>query len=205
MQDLSECDVFRSADEFEFADYGIVFGCDFLSEMEFRIQGAIELFRRNQLGTLILTGGATGKSEQSEAEWMKQAALDAAIPLDRLLLETDSQTTQQNMLNCGKLIQARRDRERQPETMRDPPLDDANADGRPITVALITSDWHMARAWMMAKKHLPESLELYCAPQQTTCNAAVWPETIQCACLVRSELQRVKHAMSRGYKDPRTS
>lgn len=186
MRELTEQDVFRSADRFEFADYGIVFGCDFLTEMKFRIRGAIELVRRDQVRTLLLSGGVTGASNRSEAEIMHAMALKAGVDPERLLLESISRTTQQNVLECAKLIRSRHDHSRR------------------FSVALITSDWHMSRVWMMAKKHLPQTTTLFCAPQKTTCSADVWSETIQCACLIRSEMQRVKLAVQRGYPDPRT-
>ena len=36
-----------------------------------------------------------------------------------------------------------------------------------LSIALITSDWHMARAWMIASKHFPRSVRLLCSPQMT--------------------------------------
>ncbi|QEG00175.1 hypothetical protein Mal15_42440 [Stieleria maiorica] len=187
MNQLGERDVFRSADLFQYSDFGIVFGCKFRSEMEFRIRGAIELVRSERVGTLILSGGATGTSGRSEAEIMEAIALDAGVAPIRLLLEEASRTTQQNMLECAKIIRSRHDH------------------SKPCSVALITSDWHMSRAWMMAKTHLPSGTTIFCAPQKTTCNTEVWFKTIQCACLIRSELRLVKLAMQRGYPDPRKS
>ncbi|MCS7466145.1 YdcF family protein [Stieleria sp. ICT_E10.1] len=187
MNELGERDVFRSADLFQFSDFGIVFGCDFRSEMEFRIRGAIELVRREQIGALILSGGMTGTSGRTEEEGMEAMALDAGISSARLLLEETSRTTQQNVLECANIIRSRHDH------------------SQPCSVALITSDWHMSRAWMMAKAHLPPGTTIFCAPQKTTCNAEVWSETVQCACLIRSELRLVKFAMQRGYPDPRRS
>lgn len=185
MTHIHEQDVFRPWDEFEFADYGIVFGCDFHSEMKPRIHGGIELLRNGRLGALVLSGGATGDSNVSEAEIMESTAMNAGIAPDRLLLESASRTTQQNVLRCKELLDQRTDRV-------------AN-----FSIALITSDWHMARAWMIARKHFPPFTALFCAPQETTCNRRDWPESIQCACLIRSELRRVEHAMQKDYPDPR--
>lgn len=153
--------------------------------MEFRIRGAIELVRRARVGMLILSGGATGKFDRAEAEVMESMVLEAGVSPERLLLEMTSRTTQQNVIECAKIIRRRHDH------------------SQPCSVALITSDWHMSRAWMMAKTHLLFGTTLNCAPQKTTCSAVVWSETIQCACLIRSELQRVEAAMKRGYPDPR--
>ena len=185
MNSLTEQHVVRPADSFEFAEYGIVFGCDFESEMKMRIEGAIGLIQKDRVGALILSGGYTGATDRSEAEVMKSTAVESGIAPDRLILEDQSRTTQQNMLRCGDLLVARH----------------GNVNG--LSVVLITSDWPMSRAWMMAKRYLPDSIRVLCAPQRTTCNVDDWSETIQCACLVRSELARVRHAMQKGFLDPR--
>lgn len=182
---MKENDVFRAQDEFEYADFGITFGCDFMSEMEFRIRGSIDLLLNDRVGTMILSGGATGDSETTEAEQMSTMAFKAGVNPDRLLLESESRTTQQNVLCCRRM------------------LDQRVGFSKEFSMVLVTSDWHMSRVWMIAKRHFPSTVKLVCAPQTTTCNQDEWSQTIQCACLVKSELNRVRHAFESGYPDPR--
>lgn len=105
--------------------------------MQLRIAGAIQLVQQAKIGFLILSVGKTGNSECSEAEMMQAAALQVGVERKRLILESKSLTTQQNVLFCKSLLQHR------------------SHELEGLSIVLITSDWHMTRAWMIARRHFP--------------------------------------------------
>ncbi|MBI3914953.1 MAG: YdcF family protein [Chloroflexi bacterium] len=71
-----------------------------------RTQHAIQLYRAGYAPTLILSGGANGNLP-SEAEVMRRLATNAGIPADALLVEDQSHSTQENLVNSKRILDAR--------------------------------------------------------------------------------------------------
>ncbi len=71
-----------------------------------RTQRAIELYRAGYAPALILSGGVGG-NPPSEARVMKQIALSVGVPESALVLEEDSRSTEENLTNSKRLMDAR--------------------------------------------------------------------------------------------------
>jgi uncharacterized SAM-binding protein YcdF (DUF218 family) len=71
-----------------------------------RMQRAIELYRAGYAPALILSGGVGG-NPPSEARVMRQIALNAGVPESALILEENSHSTEENLANSKRVMDAR--------------------------------------------------------------------------------------------------
>lgn len=118
----------------ETADAGIVLGAALWDDepspalME-RLEVARQLFADGKVSYLILSGGL-GNDRYTEAEAMKKYLVKQGVPENRLILESKSHNTKQNLENTKKI------------------LEESNLQ----TMTLITHDYHMTRALLYADK-----------------------------------------------------
>lgn len=71
---------------------------------EERLRHAAELFTSGQVGLIVLTGGVGQDDTLAESEAGRDWLIDAGIPADRLLIETQSRTTRQNFVFARPLL-----------------------------------------------------------------------------------------------------
>ncbi|MFC5590614.1 YdcF family protein [Sporosarcina soli] len=114
-------------------DYAIVLGAkvkkDSLSlSLRYRLDAALAYANEYPHVTLILSGGQGSDEPMSEAEAMRQFLTENGIVEERLILETASTSTFENILFSKKLL---------------PPDVDA--------ITIISSDFHLARAKKIAE------------------------------------------------------
>jgi uncharacterized SAM-binding protein YcdF (DUF218 family) len=108
-----------------------------------RIDHAILLFEKGQVGHLLFTGGLADGDELSEAEAAKRYAVERGVPESAILMEEESRTTHENLSN------AKREMKR-----------------RGLRSAVIVSDpFHMLRAGMLADRIEMEHVE---SPTETS-------------------------------------
>ncbi|WP_051620422.1 YdcF family protein [Paenibacillus sp. UNC451MF] len=69
-----------------------------------RLDTALHLFRKYDYRLIILSGGAV-KSNLTEAEIMRDYLLAQGVPGNRMLLESRSRNTVQNLVNCNLVLQ----------------------------------------------------------------------------------------------------
>lgn len=120
-------------------DYLIVLGAQVKEEgpsstLRLRLEKAAEYAAQNPETTLVLSGGMGHHEQVSEAEAMKQYLLDQGIPEERMLLEDRSTSTLENLVYSRYLLEA------QPGQ-------------QPVRVGVLTSNFHLYRARMIARKH----------------------------------------------------
>ncbi len=95
---------------------------------EERLRHAVDLYHRSRVGRLLLTGGKAEGEPLSEAEVGRRWVLAQGVPADAVLLETESQSTRENLFNASALL------------------------GEQVGKVLVVSDpLHMRRAMWMAK------------------------------------------------------
>lgn len=95
-----------------------------------RIEKAAEYLKENKNTLAVACGGIVHKDQfKSEAEVIKEELIKRGIEPDRIILEDKSKTTAQNFINTSKIV---------------------DADGK--TVAFLSSEFHLMRASMIAKK-----------------------------------------------------
>jgi len=93
----------------------------------------VRVFRQSDAGWLAFCGGPREEGAQSEAETMKVIATDLGVPGDRILMETQSRTTFENIANLARLLPA----------------------GQGRRIGLVTSALHMRRSHGVFTRQFP--------------------------------------------------
>lgn len=114
-------------------DYVIVLGAQVREDgpsevLRYRLDRAVAYLESHPDTICILSGGQGSNEPFPEAEGMARYLEQCSIPKDRLILESQSLTTAENIKNCRALL----------------------PDG--VSVGIITNDFHMFRALQIAKK-----------------------------------------------------
>jgi uncharacterized SAM-binding protein YcdF (DUF218 family) len=92
------------------ADAGIVLGASLWNDLPSpglreRLDRSIELYRAGVFPRIIVTGGLdAGGATITEAEGMRNYLLEHGVPESAILLEPDSRSTHQNLLNAQKIL-----------------------------------------------------------------------------------------------------
>lgn len=115
----------------------IVLGCAVYGEkpssmLNARIEAAYEYLAENPGSIAVLAGGQGSDEDISEAQCMFNILTGLGIDVDRLILEDKSTDTNENISFSKKLIEQ---------------------NGLSRSVAIVTSDFHLKRAMMIAKKN----------------------------------------------------
>ena len=124
-------------DRAEQAEYAILLGAGVQEDgspsriMGQRLAAALELMERNPDVTVVLSGGQGDNEPCTEASCMYKALVDMGAEESRLLLEEESETTRENILNSMAIIEAR--------------------GGTDKPIALITSEFHQRRGAYIAR------------------------------------------------------
>lgn len=116
------------------ADYMIVLGAQWKPSgpgymLQKRLEEAVDYLNQNPDTMVIVSGGQGHDEVISEAEGMKDYLTEAGIPGERILTEDKSTSTEQNLRYSAELLNKEED-----------------------TVVLVTNNFHMFRALMLAKK-----------------------------------------------------
>ena len=123
-------------------DYVVVLGCQVKDGMVSpllarRVDKAIEFYNKQKEAflppKLVLSGGKGPDEACSEAEAMFNYAIEKGIPEEHLLMESNSASTKENM-NFSKIVM------------------DTDSGGRPYNSIFITSNFHLLRAGIFAKR-----------------------------------------------------
>ncbi|WP_020615525.1 YdcF family protein [Paenibacillus daejeonensis] len=126
-------------DQLEAVQFAVVLGAGLEGEqvsktLKRRLDSAIEVLQTNSHLQVVVSGGKSLGASISEAEAMSRYLVSEGISTERIILEDTSTNTEEN-LSFSKSIIAHE-------------IDDS---GMP-TIAIITSDYHMLRAKMIAKQ-----------------------------------------------------
>ena len=97
-------------------------------EMRLRAEKAAEIWKAGVAPVIVACGGKTGASERTEAQALRDALLNLGVSAESVLMEDQSTITLENIENARRIL----------------------GDGR-LNVALVTSDYHAFRAWLMCR------------------------------------------------------
>lgn len=116
------------------ADYMIVLGAQWKPSgpgymLQKRLEEAVDYLNQNPDTMVIVSGGQGHDEVISEAEGMKGYLMEAGIPEERILAEDKSTSTEQNLRYSAELLNKEED-----------------------TVVLVTNNFHMFRALMLAEE-----------------------------------------------------
>ena len=145
-------------------EYAIILGAKVNGEtpsltLRYRLEEALTYAEAHPDVKFILSGGQGPDEDIAEGEAMRRFLTERGVQEERLLLETESTSTYENLLYSKELLP-----------------DDVNA------VTIITSDFHLARARMIA-----DSLDL-----ETDALPAKTPPSVEAKHNVRERLALIK-------------
>lgn len=89
----------------EKCDFAIIFGCD---NATVRLLGCLELYQKGLIKKIILTGNRSYlsfKKKKLQAQVMKELLLKKNIPEEDIIVEPNSKSTYQNVINVKKLLE----------------------------------------------------------------------------------------------------
>lgn len=110
-----------------------------------RLDAAYDYLKDNENVICVVSGGKGEVEPISEAEAMKNYLLSLGVRQDRIIIEPNSFSTKENMVFSAKILR---------ETYPD----------KQMSAAIITSDFHMFRALMLAEN---SGIEAYGIPCET--------------------------------------
>lgn len=79
----------------------------FLGISSDRIGQAVELYKRGKINKILVSGGAItvlGGTQKNEVEEIAKYLIISGIPKENIFLETKSQNTRENAVNCSKIL-----------------------------------------------------------------------------------------------------
>lgn len=115
-------------------DYIVVHGCAIFGNritplLKGRVDKALTLYRESGK-PLVLSGGKGGGEQITEAQCMHDYLVTQGIPEEDMILEDQSATTKENLLNVQKML---------------------DSDGEKHKYVCVTSDYHVFRTTMLAR------------------------------------------------------
>ncbi len=141
------------------ADLAMVFGAANELDLERRTRRGVELYKAGFVPKILVTGGGVLASTCPEARRMAEVAHELGVPAPDLMAEDRSSNTFDNVrfsvevLNeCGLLQELK-------------------------SILLVSSEWHMRRVLLTARRYLPRRVRLVCCPTCEGCNRDNWTET----------------------------
>ncbi len=90
--------------EYEESDCLIVFGCHIKPLLDERMQLAVNLLRTKRISKILITGGIGVHGDFNESEYMKEILLNNGISESMILVENQSTTTEENIINSIEIL-----------------------------------------------------------------------------------------------------
>lgn len=149
-----------------------------------RVPAAAEIFRSGGAPLMIFTGGKvqdTPLGHMAEYLSMLKAADSLGIPRDVIITEENSLTTEENFSNTRRLLETQL-----PGCKR---------------IILVTADYHMRRALLMAQRALPGYRIIPAAASSGTTTADRWKLTEKGRKTAREEAMKLRWYAERGRID----
>ena len=125
-----------------------------------RLDEAVLCAERNPASRFVLSGGRPDRLERSEAEYMADYMVTHGVDPKRILLEIQSKNTYENVTYSKALIDRIRRADAEEKDPRQRPARGTpaaetqilSAESRPLSVAVLTSDYHLFRARRLAAR-----------------------------------------------------
>jgi uncharacterized SAM-binding protein YcdF (DUF218 family) len=140
-----------------------------------RTHAGAELVRSGTAHLLVLTGGEPGPGDSAESLRIK--ALAWGVPGERIRLETVSRGTRESLLAVAPILRQ--------ENVR--------------TVALVTSPYHQRRAFLLARRVLPDLEVFNCPARPSSWSPRAWWRESRSRRIVISEYAKIFYSALRGW------
>lgn len=122
-------------EEYDAADYLIVYGCHIKELLDERLNRAIDVLKSKKIGKIVLTGGVGVKGDFNESQYMYDFLIKKGIEKERIIIENKSTISEENNINVMNLL-------------------DLQNITEPIKIVLVSHEVHMWRLKMHWKKLL---------------------------------------------------
>ena len=140
-----------------------------------RTHAGAELVRSGTAHLLVLTGGEPGPGDSAES--LRVKALAWGVPGERIRLETVSRGTRESLLAVAPILRQ--------ENVR--------------TVALVTSPYHQRRAFLLARRVLPDLEVFNCPARPSSWSPRAWWRESRSRRIVISEYAKIFYSAFRGW------
>ncbi len=124
--------------DYDYADYIIVYGCHIKQLLDERLIHVLSITKRKRYNKIILTGGIGAKGDFNESEYMYDFLVRNGVEKDKIIVENQSTTTEENNINIMKML-------------------DFNTINKSTNVVLVSQELHMLRLILHWKKLLNNS------------------------------------------------
>lgn len=170
---------FQNRDTGELGDFLFVFGSR--RGFRYRCRKALELYRAGRAPALFLSGGTRDPALPPEAAVFRRGLLRLKVPELDILTEEQSQTTPENVEKSAAILTR-------------------ITGGRPLTLLLVTAEFHMTRAYLTARAGFPENYRLIpCPAPNPRLRRDTWFRQPQGRERLARELQSLVYCVGRGW------
>lgn len=152
------------------------------SAVKYRLPVAAQLFSEGKADMLLFTGGRvqdSGFGDMPEYLSLLTAANQAGIPQGKIIVETKAMSTAENFMLSGEVIKAKL-----PGCKR---------------IIAVTTDYHILRAILLARRILPEYEFLPCPAKGGCTRRERWREDEKGRRIVTEEVRKLKWYASNGF------
>jgi uncharacterized SAM-binding protein YcdF (DUF218 family) len=172
-------------DEPTTADWALVFGQRDRTVAEARARHAAALYAAGYVPKLLLSGGATATTGETEAGHLARVAAALGVPDQDLIIEDRSRTTVENVTRAAAL------------------LGRLGVFDRRATVMLVSCGYHLGRARALARWAFPPTAWFLCCPRPGGPTADDWVRSEDSRTLVLAEYQLYRQAVRAVETQPR--
>lgn len=139
------------------ADVILCLGCPSVHKV--RLPHAIRLFKDGRAPFLLLSGG-NEKDGETESARMKRIAIEQGVPEEKIITENLSTNTTENLIFSLGILS------------KEVGLQNINS------IIIVTVDFHMPRTLLLAKKFLPDFIEIIPSPAKGLADINTWVGSI---------------------------
>lgn len=167
-------------DDYEYGDLIFVPGSN--KAVEYRLPKAIELYNNGRAKKILFSGGVTwGGSTITEANLLKQKAMEQGVPEEDILVEDISLHTKENVLASLLIL----DREFYLHNIK--------------RILVVTTMYHMRRFYLTLKTYMPDWIEYSCCPvNDKTTKADNWFKYPNSRIRVENESRKIIRYVKEG-------
>ena len=144
------------------------------------------MINSSRVGKLLLTGDGRSwhAANRTEADRMREVAIQLGVFSHDIIVEEESQNTIANARKCRDIIRSH------------PDLQNVTS------IVLVSSAWHMLRSFMIMRHHLPRAITVLCHPTEQGYNGDTWATSSEGRRLVCNELRLIGKLIKAGYSVP---
>lgn len=152
------------------------------SGLKYRVPGAVTLYKQGRAPIILFTGGVTGMdSGLSEAQMMQEAALQAGVSAQDILLETQSTNTTENVIGSLFILQR------------------ALGLYRVQKILVVTTNFHMRRCYLTLSTYMPPWVRYtFCPVNDQTTRKDNWWQNEDGNRLAQTEARKLIHYVQEG-------